>query len=124
MFNDAFVRIQGRLGKDPEIRTTQKGGQIVTLSVGVNKRKKDPKTNEYISKAQWFDVAVIRPQLVERAKKAKKGAHISLNGELEKEEYLDKNQNSRVATKIVLLEDNSSLSFFNKNAERAKSSTH
>lgn len=119
MFNEASVKIQGRLGRDPETRATIKGGEIVTLSVAVNKRIKDQTAQEYTTKAHWFDVSIIKPELVEKAKKSRKGAYVSINGELEKDEYKDKEGNNKQVTRIVLLEDNSGFSYINTPSEKS-----
>src|SRR5438445_6077743 len=48
--------IIGNLGGDPELRYSQKGEQIVTVSVAVNQRKRLPGSEEWKESTEWFRV--------------------------------------------------------------------
>ena len=50
--------ILGSLGKDPEIRTTQGGGQIGSFSVATSETWKDKNTGEKKEKVEWHNITV------------------------------------------------------------------
>lgn len=43
------VVISGNLTRDPELRATQSGMQVLGLGVAVNDRRKNPSTGEWVS---------------------------------------------------------------------------
>ena len=113
MFDRAIACVEGYLGDNPEVRETQKGRKIISLSVGVNKSVKNSKTDEWESNTQWFKVKVINPHLVEKATKCKKGAYVRAEGDLEQSSYT-KNKSKITFTEIVLSGDGSTFRYKNK----------
>lgn len=55
-----FLRIiiVGNLGRDPELRYTQTGQPVTTLSVAANRQWTDKNTNELKKETTWFRVTV------------------------------------------------------------------
>ena len=49
------VIISGNLTRDPEIRTTASGSQIMSFSVAVNDRRRDPSTGEWGDYPNYID---------------------------------------------------------------------
>ena len=65
----------GRLGRDPEIKTTNSGKEFASFNIASNNRNGD---------ATWLRVTVWRQQLVEFVtKNARKGARVMVAGGLE-----------------------------------------
>jgi single-stranded DNA-binding protein len=84
MFDRAVAIVEGYLGDDPVERKTQSGKTKVSLSIGINKSYKNPKTDEWESSTDWHKIIVVNPNLVEKALKCKKGAYVRAEGNLEK----------------------------------------
>ncbi len=91
----------GHLGKDPEIRSTQAGKRIASLSVAVSERWKD-KAGEKQERTEWVRVAVFNEGLVGVVEKfLKKGAKVFVSGKLQTSTY-DKDGETRYSTEIIL----------------------
>ena len=48
----------GNLGQDPELRHTQNGGTIVTLSIATSESWKDPHSGERRDRTEWHRVVI------------------------------------------------------------------
>jgi single-strand DNA-binding protein len=53
----------GNLGQDPEVRTMQSGGQVVTLSIATSESWKDPRTGERRERTEWHRVVIFNEGL-------------------------------------------------------------
>ena len=113
MFDRAVAIVEGYLGDDPVERKTQSGKTKVSLSIGVNKSYKNPKTDEWESSTDWHKIIVVNPNLVEKALKCKKGAYVRAEGNLEKRSYEKEGVNYNV-TEVILIGDGSTLRYKNK----------
>jgi single-strand DNA-binding protein len=114
LFNNCqFV---GRLGKDPEAKTTKNGeGMFATFTMAVDKNsKKDAE-----SKPLWLNITAFGKTAEFVTKYLTKGALVLVQGELEVQEYTDKDQNPRQSIKI-LARDVRSLGSKNQATEGAK----
>lgn len=78
--------IIGHLGGDPEVRYTQKGEQLVTVSVAVNQRKRNPDNDEWTESTNWFRIRC-NGWRAELAQKLSKGQRVYVCGRLEINEY-------------------------------------
>lgn len=84
------VLLVGRLTRDPNVATTQKGQAVCRFDIAVNRRYMDASTNE------WKDDTVFVPVVVwgaaaERCKdRVKKGTPVHVEGRLTSSEYTDK----------------------------------
>jgi len=56
--------IIGNVGKDPEIRSTQNGRQIASLSIATSETWKDKATGERKDRTEWHRVSVFNDALV------------------------------------------------------------
>ena len=48
----------GNLGRDPEVRSTQAGKQVVTLSIATTESWKDPRSGERMERTEWHRVVI------------------------------------------------------------------
>lgn len=80
------VSIIGNLGGDPEVRYTQKGEQIVTVSVAVNQRRRLPDSDEWKESTHWIRVRCTGWR-ADEAQKLAKGARVYVNGRMEINDY-------------------------------------
>ena len=94
--------IIGRLGADVEVRNTQSGTTVATLSVATSEKYKD-KSGELIEKTQWHRI-VAWGRLAEICEKyLKKGSLAYFEGPIETREWTDKEGVKRYTTEIKAL---------------------
>jgi len=75
------IIIIGRLGKDPEMRYTQGGDPVTTLSVATDRRWKDA-NGQAMAKTTWFRVTAWRKMAELVNQYCKKGDLVMAEGEL------------------------------------------
>ena len=97
------VIILGNLGKDPEIRTTQDGREIASLSVATSESWKDRNTGERKEKTEWHRVSIFSEGLVGVVKNyVKKGSKVYLEGQIQTRKWTDQSGQEKYSTEIVL----------------------
>ena len=94
----------GNLGADPEVRTTNNGGKVATISIATSRIWKD-QSGQRQEKTQWHRVVCwnnrVGPQLADVAEKyAKKGDRVYVEGEIEYRTWQDKEGQTRYSTEI------------------------
>lgn len=96
------VIIVGRLGKDPELHQTERGG-IASLSVATSETWKDKSSGERKEKTEWHRVTLFVEATARFAGKyAKKGTMVYVEGQLETREWTDKQGQKRYSTEITV----------------------
>lgn len=90
--------ISGNVGKDPEIKTINSGASVATFSVATTK-KWVTKEGEKKEITQWHRVEAWAG-LAKLAEYIKKGSPVTVVGELQYENYTDKDGVERNITKI------------------------
>ncbi len=97
------VILVGTLGRDPEIRSTQSGTRIASLSVATSESWKSKQTGEREEKTEWHRVVVFNERLVEIIEKwVKKGSRVYLEGQLQTRKWTDNQGVEKYSTEIVL----------------------
>jgi single-strand DNA-binding protein len=97
------VILVGNLGKDPEARTMQSGGKVVSFSVATSETWNDKASGERKEKTQWHRIAIFNERLGDVAEKyLKKGMKVYIEGTLESRKYTDKDGQEREITEVVL----------------------
>jgi single-strand DNA-binding protein len=99
--------ILGRLGQDPEVRTTQQGTKVVTLSVATSEQWRDKGSGEKKERTEWHRVVIFGGMdsdgLAGVAEKyLKKGHQVYLSGKLQTRKWADQQGIDRYTTEIVL----------------------
>lgn len=88
------VHLIGRVGKDPDVRTTQ-SSRVASFSLATSEKYKDKETT------QWHNI-VIWGKLAEIAEKyIKKGMLLYVEGKINYRDYEDKDGNKKYVTDIV-----------------------
>lgn len=97
--------IIGRLGRDPEVKTFQNGGQVANVTIATDNSWTDKTTGEKKSVTTWHRV-VFRNKLAELAEKyLKKGSMVYVEGRTDHREYQDPNSNEKkVSVEVVASE--------------------
>lgn len=92
------VVLQGRLGNDPELKTTPNGVEVVSLNVACDRDRKDAngeRQTDWISVQAWRNTAKFISQYFT------KGSSILVEGRLQTRSYTDKDGNKRTAFDVV-----------------------
>lgn len=91
------ITLVGRLTRDPELRTTSTGKDVVEFSIAVNKRIKpaDGADADFFRVKAWGQTASYVGEYIGR------GRLVSVDGRLESRKYTDKEGNSREIVEIV-----------------------
>ena len=93
----------GRLGRDPESRTTQGGSKVVSFSLATSERWKDKNSGEMKERTEWHNIVIWNENIGRIVESyCKKGSQILLEGQIQTREYTDKDGNQRRTTEIVL----------------------
>lgn len=92
MLNKCFI--MGRLTKDVELRRTQNGNAVATMTVAVDRNGKDAGT-DFVDVVAWKQTAEFA------AKYLGKGRMVVVDGRLQSRKWTDKNGNNRVAWEVI-----------------------
>lgn len=91
----------GRVGNDPEIRTTQGGDKCANISLATSERWNDKNGNKQ-ERTEWHR-CVIWGKLAEVVEKyVQKGDQLLLQGKIQTRKWQDSSGNDRWSTEIVL----------------------
>jgi single-strand DNA-binding protein len=104
------VILVGNLGRDPEVRQTQDGRDIVNLNIATSESWKDRSTGERKEKTEWHRVVIFSEGLTNIAKSyLKKGSKVYIEGQLQTRKWTDKDGQEKYTTEVVLSNFNSTL---------------
>lgn len=97
------VTLIGNIGRDPEIRTMQEGGRIVTLSVATSESWRDKVTGERKEKTEWHRVVVMNDRITDVIERfIRKGSRVYIEGQLQTRKWTDASGQERYTTEIVI----------------------
>lgn len=88
----------GRVGQQPELRTTGGGTPVLSISFAVGGRKKVGET--WTDTTTWLSTAVFGKRAEALSKLISKGSRIGVQGKLEVREYDDKNGVKRQSVEV------------------------
>lgn len=104
------VMIIGRLGRDPEVRTFQNGGRIVTLRIATSETWRDKQTNERKERTEWHSVSITNEGLGKIAEQyLRKGSEVYIEGQLETRKWQAQDGTDRYSTEIAVKPYNGAL---------------
>jgi single-strand DNA-binding protein len=97
------VILVGNLGRDPEARTLQSGGKVVSFSIATSESWSDKGSGERKERTQWHRIVIYNERLGEIAERyLKKGAKVYIEGALESRKYTDQAGQEKETTEVVL----------------------
>ncbi len=97
------VTLIGRLGKDPEVRSTQAGSKIVSFSLATSDQWTDKASGEHKERTEWHRVVIFNEQLASVAERfLVKGSMVHLEGALQTRKWTDNAGVERYSTEVVL----------------------
>ena len=91
----------GRLGRDPELRTTPSGVSVANVSMAVSEYYKDQQGNRQ-EKTEWINLVFWKRQAEVLAQYCRKGSQIFVEGSLQTRKWTDKDNNERHTTEIIV----------------------
>lgn len=94
--------IMGRLGADPEIRSTQGGDKVASFSLATGEQWKDKNTGEKKERTEWHRVVVWGALAGVVEKYLSKGKRVFVEGAIRTRKWQDQSGNDRWSTEIVL----------------------
>ena len=116
------VQLIGNLGNDPEVRVTQAGKKIVTLSIATGESWNDANTGERRERTEWHRVVIFNDGLAKLAERyLVKGAKVLVEGKLATNKWTDNEGRDRYTTEIQVQPYSGTLTFLDtrKNESRA-----
>ncbi len=97
------VSLIGNLGIAPEVTNFDSGKKVARFSLATNSSFKN-KAGEWENKTQWHNIVAWDKTAELCEKLLSKGSEVILQGELQNEEYKDKEGNKRTTTKVNVRE--------------------
>ena len=96
------VILVGNLGTDPEARSMNSGGEVVSFTLATSETWNDRDGNRQ-EKTEWHNVVIFNENLGRVAKNyLRKGQKAYIEGQLQTRKWTDQNGNDRYTTEIVL----------------------
>lgn len=97
------VILVGRLGQDPDIRSTQHGDKIANLSVATSEHWKDKSSGERKDRTEWHRVVIFAGGAADFAERyLKKGSLVFVEGMLQTRKWQAQDGSDRYSTEIVV----------------------
>jgi single-strand DNA-binding protein len=104
------VILVGNLGRDPEVRHTQDGKPVATLSIATSETWRDRNSGERKERTEWHRVVIFNENLAKVAEQyLKKGSTVYVEGQLQTRKYTGKDGVEKYSTEIVLQNFNGTL---------------
>ena len=76
------VNISGNLTRDPELRSTTTGTNVLSFSVAVNDRRKNSQTGEWEDAPNFVDVTMFGSRAEALSRFLRKGSKVAIEGKL------------------------------------------
>lgn len=97
------VILVGNLGKDPEARSMNNGGEVVSFSIATSENWNDKQSGERKEKTEWHNIVIFNENLGKIAKQyLRKGSSVYVEGQLQTRKWTDQNGNDKYTTEVVL----------------------
>jgi single-strand DNA-binding protein len=98
------VIIVGNLGNDPDVKYTQSGSTITTVSVATTEAWKDKQTGQQQERTEWHRVKFFGRLAEIAGEYLKKGRQVYVEGSLRTDKYTGKDGVERYTTDIIASE--------------------
>ena len=96
------VILLGRLGQDPDVKTTAAGASIANISIATSESWKDKNTGEKKERTEWHRVIFFGKLAEIVGRYAKKGTQMYVEGQLRTQKWQDKEGVDRYTTEVVV----------------------
>ena len=98
------VILVGNLGNDPEVKSTQGGTTVTTISVATSEAWKDKTTGQQQERTEWHRVKFFGRLAEIAGDYLRKGSQVYIEGSLRTDKYTDKQGMERYATDVIASE--------------------
>lgn len=95
------VIVVGNLGNDPDVKYTQGGMAVTTISVATSESWKDKQTGEQQERTEWHRVKFFGKLAEIVGEYLRKGSQVYVEGKLQTDKYTDKAGVERYTTNII-----------------------
>lgn len=95
------VTILGNLGCDPELRATQAGNDVATLSVATSEKWKDKQTGQVREETEWHRVVLFGGLAKVAGDHLAKGDPVYIVGRNRTRRWQDRDGNDRYTTEVI-----------------------
>lgn len=96
------VNCSGNIGRDPELRQTQGGTQVLTFSLAVSDRKRNPQSGEWEEVTNWIPCVVFGNRAESLSRFLSKGMKCAVEGKLRQSSYKDKSGQNRSKIEVIV----------------------
>jgi len=97
------ITLLGNVGKEPEIKETRNGGEIMVFSLATNESWKDKQSGEWQTVTEWHNIVIFNEHIINRAKNyLTKGSRVLLEGMKKTRSWETEDGDTRYVTEIVL----------------------
>jgi len=96
------VMITGNLTRDPELRQTPAGTQVLHFGMAVNDRAKNQQTGEWEDRPNFVDCVIFGARAEAMARILAKGMKVAVEGRLRYSSWQDKEGNRRSKLEVVV----------------------
>jgi single-strand DNA-binding protein len=104
------VTLIGNVGRDPEIRTTQSGTRVASVSIATSETWKDKGTGDRREATQWHKCVIWNEGLIGVIEQyVKKGSKIFIEGQMQTRKWTDQQGVEKYTTEVVLQNFNGKL---------------
>ena len=95
------VFLTGNITRDPELRTTANGFNVLNAGITVNERYKSQQTGEWEDRPNFFDLTVLGKRAESLSRILRKGMKVSVEGRLRYESWeKDGQKRSKVSVTV------------------------
>jgi len=95
------VIVLGRLGQDPEARTTASGTQVVNLNVATNELGRADEQGNRPDLTEWHRITLFGRMAENAAQYLRKGSQVYIEGRLQTRKWQDQSGQDRYSTDII-----------------------
>lgn len=112
------VVVSGNLTRDPELRVTPGGTQVLGFGVAVNDRRRNQQTGEWEDYPNFIDCTMFGNRAEALSRILRKGMKVAIEGKLRYSSWWDKNGGGR-RSKVEIIPDEVVLMSQNPNGQQA-----
>lgn len=96
------VTISGNIGREPELRQTKGGTQVLTFSLAVSDRKRNPQNDVWEEVTNWIPCVVFGNRAESLSRFLAKGMKCAIEGKLRQSSYEDKSGQKRSKIEVIV----------------------
>jgi len=96
------VILVGNLGSDPEMRYTQDGKAIASLSLATSESWNDRNSGQQVEKTEWHRISMFGKLAEIAGQYLKKGSKVYIEGKLQTRKWQDQQGQDRYSTEVVV----------------------